>query len=71
MWALSDEFMDQLSSVIDLGDLWWLWLTHNDQDHIGSLHRIIKAAPELKVITTFLGPDQRALEAMLKAGRKR
>ena len=45
LWALSDEFMNNLSSVIDLDDLRWLWLTHNDHDHIGSLHRILEAAP--------------------------
>ncbi len=61
LWALSDGFMDRLSSVIDLGDLRWLWLTHNDQDHIGSLHRIIEAAPGLKVITTFLGLGKMSL----------
>jgi flavorubredoxin len=51
---LSDEFMEKLSSVIDPVDLRWLWLTHADQDHIGSLHRILEMAPELRIITTFL-----------------
>jgi flavorubredoxin len=52
---LSDEFMEKLSSVIDLEDLRWLWLTHTDQDHIGSLHRLLDEAPKLRVITTFRG----------------
>jgi flavorubredoxin len=61
LWALSDEFMDRLSSVIDLGEIRWLWLTHIDHDHIGSLHRIIEAAPRIKVITTFLGLGKMSL----------
>jgi flavorubredoxin len=52
---LSDEFMQRLSAVIDPGDLRWLWLTHCHPDHIGSLRRVLEAAPKLRVITTFLG----------------
>ncbi len=51
---LSDEFLPQLSSVIDPEDLRWLWLTHVDPDHTGSLHRLLEEVPHLRVITTFL-----------------
>jgi flavorubredoxin len=58
---LSDEFLPQLSSVIDPVDLRWLWLTHADQDHIGCLHRLFDAAPNLQVVTTFLGLGKMSL----------
>jgi flavorubredoxin len=58
---LSDQFMEKLSSVIDPYDLHWLWLTHTDQDHIGSLMHILEAAPKLRVITTFLGLGKMSL----------
>ncbi len=58
---LSDEFMARLSTVIDPGDLKWLWLTHTDQDHIGSLQRILKQTPQLRVITTYLGVGKMSL----------
>ena len=51
----SDDFMAALRSVIDPADLRWIWLTHTDFDHIGSLHRLLSENPELRVITTFLG----------------
>ena len=69
LWALSDEFMKNLSSVIDPDDLRWLWLTHNDQDHIGSLHRMLEAAPRLKVVTTYLGIGKMSLFRPLPPNR--
>jgi flavorubredoxin len=51
---LSDQFRKKLASVIDLQDLRWLYLTHADPDHIGSLFPILEAAPRMRVITTFL-----------------
>jgi flavorubredoxin len=58
---LSDEFMQKLSSVIDPADLHWLWLTHTDQDHIGSLWRVLEAAPKLRIITTYLAVGKMSL----------
>ncbi len=49
------EFMSALTSVIDPGELRWIWLTHTDFDHIGSLSTLLDANPELRVITSFLG----------------
>ena len=66
---LSDEFMEKLSSVIDAGDLRWLWLTHTDQDHIGSLWRVLEAAPKLRIITTYLGVGKMSLFAPLPMDR--
>jgi flavorubredoxin len=51
----SKAFMPALRSVIDPADLKWLWLTHTDFDHIGSLHQLLAENPKLRVITTFLG----------------
>jgi flavorubredoxin len=51
----SDDFMAALRSVIDPADLRWIWLTHTDFDHIGSLHRLLEENERLRVITSFLG----------------
>lgn len=51
----SDEFMATLRSVIDPSELKWIWLTHTDFDHMGSLHRLLDEVPGVRLITTFEG----------------
>lgn len=48
-------FMDALGSVIDPADVRWIWLTHPDRDHTGALFDLLEAAPEARLITTFVG----------------
>jgi flavorubredoxin len=65
----SDDFMTALQSVIDPADLRWLWLTHTDFDHIGSLHRLLADNEHLRVITNFLGVGIMGLAAPLPMDR--
>jgi flavorubredoxin len=65
----SAEFMPALRSVIDPAELKWLWLTHTDFDHIGSLHQLLAENPRLRVITTFLGVGIMSLSAPLPLDR--
>jgi flavorubredoxin len=64
-----EEFMAALRSVIDPTDLKWIWLTHTDFDHIGSLHQLLDECPRLRVITTFLGVGIMNLSAPLPLER--
>ena len=50
-----DDFMAALRTVIDPAELRWLWLSHTDPDHIGSIPQLLDEAPNLRVITTFFG----------------
>ena len=65
----SAEFMPALRSVIDPADLKWIWLTHTDLDHIGSLHQLLAENPQIRVITTFLGVGIMSLSAPLPMDR--
>jgi hypothetical protein len=65
----SEDFMAALRSVIDPSDLRWIWLTHTDFDHIGSLHHLLEENPRLTVITTFLGAGIMGLTAPLPMER--
>lgn len=65
----SADFMQALRSVIDPADLRWIWLSHTDFDHIGSLHQLLAENPRLRVVTTFLGVGIMGLTAPLPMDR--
>ena len=65
----SVDFMSALRTVIDPADLRWIWLTHTDFDHIGSLHQLLEENERLRVITSFLGVGIMSLSAPLPMDR--
>jgi flavorubredoxin len=65
----SDDFLAALASVIDPADLRWIWLTHTDFDHIGSLHRLLEENERLRVVTSFVGVGIMSLAAPLPMDR--
>ena len=46
-------FLDALGSVIDPTDLRWIWLSHPDRDHMGSLFEVLAMAPQARLVSTF------------------
>jgi len=50
----SEEFMKALKSVINPQDLKWVWLTHDDADHTGSLRKVLEAAPAARLAVNAL-----------------
>ncbi len=47
----SADFLDALTSIIDPAALRWVWLTHDDADHTGSIQRVLEAAPQARLVT--------------------
>lgn len=52
--VLSDDFLAALGEVIDPSRLRWIWLSHEDRDHTGSLNRLLEIAPNATVLGTFM-----------------
>ena len=62
-------FMEALGSVIDPSDVRWIWLTHPDRDHTGSLFDLLVVAPDARVVTTFAGAGIMSTERPLPMDR--
>jgi hypothetical protein len=67
--VLHEEFWQALESVIDPGDIRWIYLSHTDADHIGTLHRLLDEHPAIRVVTTFLGVGIMSASAPLPLDR--
>jgi glyoxylase-like metal-dependent hydrolase (beta-lactamase superfamily II) len=48
------DFLDAVDDLVGLGNLKWLWLTHDDADHTGAVQRILEAAPQARLVTHAL-----------------
>jgi len=48
-------FIDAVASIVDLDELQWIWLTHDDADHTGNLPAIMTQAPHARLATHGLG----------------
>lgn len=50
----TDDFVDALAAIVDPADLHWIWVTHADRDHTGSLSRLLELAPHARIVTNFI-----------------
>jgi flavorubredoxin len=55
MPVVRHEFQETLWSLIEPKDLRWVFLTHDDGDHIGSLIEVLGAATSARLVTQFIG----------------
>ena len=53
--AADKDFVSALAAVLDKADVRWIWITHPDRDHTGGLWKLLHAAPQARLVTTFLG----------------
>ncbi len=49
------EFVAALESIISPLDLRWIWLTHDDADHLGNIQKVMDLAPNARLATHGLG----------------
>jgi flavorubredoxin len=53
--VLRREMLDALFSLLDPGDLRWVWLSHDDGDHAGALQEILGLCPQARLVTSPQG----------------
>ncbi|WP_042366092.1 MBL fold metallo-hydrolase [Streptacidiphilus neutrinimicus] len=63
------DFLRTLAEVVDPADVRWIWLTHPDRDHTGGIRALLEAAPEAKLVTTFIAVGIMSCESPLPLDR--
>ncbi|MGH7723464.1 MAG: MBL fold metallo-hydrolase [Candidatus Dormibacteria bacterium] len=63
------DFLSTLSEVIDPTTVRWIWLTHPDRDHTGGLFKLLEAAPQARLVTTFIAAGIMSTERPLPLDR--
>lgn len=49
-----EQFIAAVRAIIDPKELSWIWLTHDDGDHTGSLAQLMELAPKARLVTNAL-----------------
>jgi glyoxylase-like metal-dependent hydrolase (beta-lactamase superfamily II) len=44
------EFVEAVEAILPPADIKWIWLTHDDADHTGSIQRMAEAAPNARLV---------------------
>jgi flavorubredoxin len=65
----TDRWFRQVLSLVDPEDVRWIYLSHDDGDHMGSLHRLLELAPNATLVVNFFITERVALEQALPLER--
>jgi flavorubredoxin len=57
-----EQWLESVSSVVDLDDVRWVFLSHDDGDHLGNMTPLLERAPKAKVVANFFSNERAALE---------
>ena len=57
-----EQWLDAVSSIVDPADVRWVFLSHDDGDHIGNMADFLAMAPNAKIVANFFSNERAALE---------
>jgi glyoxylase-like metal-dependent hydrolase (beta-lactamase superfamily II) len=69
--GVEEGFQAALRTVVDPAALRWVWLTHTDPEHLGSLRWVLDAAPAARLITTYLAVGKLGMQMDVPMDRGR
>ena len=65
----TDHWFEQVFSLVEPEDIRWIFLSHDDGDHRGSLQKLLELAPQARLITNFFATERIELEEKLPTER--
>lgn len=55
-----EQWLADLASIVDPADLRYVFLSHDDHDHVGNLVPVLEAAPRATLVTTWFSQERMA-----------
>jgi flavorubredoxin len=65
------QWLADVSSIVDLEDVRWVFLSHDDHDHVGNLVEVLDAAPNATLVTTWFSTERMAGDVRIPPHRMR
>jgi flavorubredoxin len=65
------QWFDLVGSVVDLADVRWVFLSHDEADHVGNLSTVLSYCPRATVVTSWLASHRMSPEIELPPVRQR
>ena len=57
-----EQWLRNVSSIVDLDDVRWIFLSHDDGDHLGNMHTVLERASNAKIVANFFANERAFLE---------
>ena len=57
-----EHWLEKVYGLVDPEDIRWVFLSHEDGDHTGSLDQVLEAAPQATLVMNFFSTERLALE---------
>jgi flavorubredoxin len=64
-----ERWLEQVFGLVDPADVRWVFLSHEDGDHVGALDTVLEAAPHATLVINFFGTERRMLETAVPIER--
>src|SRR5690242_8497127 len=63
------EWQEKVFELVDPADVRWVFLSHDDNDHIGSLFDVLERCPEATLVTNWFTVERMAGDRLLPLDR--
>jgi flavorubredoxin len=64
-----DAWIDDVFSLVDPADVRWIFLSHDDVDHVGNLEEVLALAPQARLVSTFFMGERMSCDIDPELGR--
>ena len=66
-----EQWLEDAFSLVDPADVRWVYLSHDDHDHVGNLRPVLDAAPNATLVTTWFMVERLSTDYELPMERMR